>query len=113
MGHVSMYRELLSTAVAHEEAPVTPVGSSLELAIDSRERMLGYRGWTNGSAQQRLASELVYDRALVNLCAASGVDVDMRRFDHPQQARERLEGALASIGIDLVPSAPPQKRPAT
>jgi hypothetical protein len=112
MGHVSMYRELLSTAVAHEEAPVAPVGSGLEVAIECRARMLGHRGRMNGSAQQRLATEVAYDRALVNLCAASGIDVDMRRFDHPEQARERLEGALTDMGIDLGPAALSPRRPA-
>jgi hypothetical protein len=113
MGSVSMYRELLSTAVAHEEAPVAPVGASLELAIECRERMLGYRAGTNGSAQHKLASEVAYDRALVNLCAASGIDVDMSRFNQPQQARERLESALAGIGIDLGPGALPHNCAAT
>jgi hypothetical protein len=105
-----MYRELLSTAVAHEEGLAESVGSRLEIAIDCRERMLGHRGRTIGSAQHKLANEVAYDRALVKLCAASGIDVDMRRFDHPRQARERLEGALADIGIDLGPAALRRKR---
>jgi hypothetical protein len=110
MVSVSMYMELLSTAVAHEEAPVVTVGSRLDVAIDCRERMLRYRGQTGSSAQHKLAREVAYDRALVNLCAASGITVDIKRFAHPQQERLRLEGALADIGIDLGLDAQRPKR---
>jgi len=49
-----------------------------------------------------LAAELSYDRALIKVCQAHGIDVTTLRFSHPKQERTRLEGALIAIGIDLV-----------
>ena len=48
-----------------------------------------------------LAAEISYDRALVCLAAQRGIDVTPTNFMHPRIERERLEFALAGLGVDL------------
>lgn len=48
-----------------------------------------------------LGAEVAYDRALIKLCAANGIDVSADGFSHPAAERNRLERELASCGIDL------------
>jgi hypothetical protein len=101
---MSMYVELLSALLAHEEDPVTTSDSLLDAVFACRRRMLNDERRTGTSAEDRLADQIAYDRALVNLCAATGIDVDPTRFAHPLQERSRLEGALTAHGIDLTGS---------
>jgi hypothetical protein len=98
---MTMYVDLLSAAMAGEEGgTTTPEGLSYA-AVVSRARMLNARGSTGLSAQVMLAREVAYDRALLSLCAASGVEVDVAQFAHPATERARLELALAAVGQDL------------
>jgi hypothetical protein len=53
-------------------------------------------------AHVALAAEISYDRALIKLCTASGIEVDVMAFSHPFEARSRLERELAALGTDLV-----------
>lgn len=53
------------------------------------------------SANAKLASEIAYDRALIKLAAANGIDVAAGRFSRPQAERNRLERELVERGIDL------------
>lgn len=53
------------------------------------------------SVYSSLATEVAYDRALISLCRANGVEVIESRFSHPSEERDRLERALATAGIDL------------
>ena len=97
---MSMYVELLSTVL--DAGPDELRDASLvDDARDCRERMLVGRLRRGESAYAALASEVAYDRALVNLCAARGIDVDPQRFTHPGQERSRLERELAATGVDL------------
>ena len=96
-----MYVELLSALLVDGEARPVTNDSPLEMALDCRDRMLERRGRPGGSIQHELADEVAYDRALLNLCAASGVDADARFFSHPLRERARLEDALAEQGVDL------------
>jgi hypothetical protein len=57
------------------------------------------------SASTALAAELSYDRALIKVCEAHGIEVRSWRFSHPNKERARLEGELVAIGIDLVASS--------
>jgi hypothetical protein len=98
---MSMYVELLSAVLADEETKPVRSDSPLDVARECRGRMLERRGRTGGSIQHELADEVAYDRALVNLCAASGLDVDPKGFSHPRRERARLENALAELGVDL------------
>ncbi len=96
-----MYVELLSAVLADEDANPVTAGSALDVAIECRSRMLRSKVQATVSAQHQLAYEIAYDRALVNLCALNGIDVDPERFAHPREERERLERALAETGVDL------------
>jgi hypothetical protein len=96
-----MYVDLLSAAMAGEEDEVTTPESLLSDAIACRARMLNVRGSNGLSAHGKLAQEVEYDRALINLCAASGVETDPVRFADPQGERARLELELATIGHEL------------
>jgi hypothetical protein len=98
---MSMYVELLSAVLAAEEAEPVTADSLLDVAADCRARMLRSRTQRTVSAKHALANEIAYDRALVNLCAFHGIEVDPGRFTHPREERARLERALAEIGVDL------------
>jgi hypothetical protein len=54
------------------------------------------------SASMALAAEVAYDRALIKLCTANGIDADPLGFSHPAAERARLERELAAAGIDVV-----------
>jgi hypothetical protein len=98
---MSMYVELLSAVLADGEAQPVRSDSPLDVAVECRHRMLDRKGRPGGSIEHELADEVAYDRALVNLCAASGIDVDPRRFSHPRRERARLESALVERGVDF------------
>jgi hypothetical protein len=51
-----------------------------------------------------LAAELSYDRALLKVCAANGIDITTRRFSQPREERAQLEQELSAIDIDLASS---------
>jgi hypothetical protein len=54
------------------------------------------------TAVTALAAELSYDRALIKVCEACGMDATSWRYLHPGQERSRLERELTVIGIDIV-----------
>lgn len=54
------------------------------------------------SAATALAAELSYDRALIKVCEAHGIEAIALRFSSPSAERARLEGELLAIGIDLL-----------
>jgi hypothetical protein len=56
-----------------------------------------------------LGAEVAYDRALIKLCAANGIEVSTEGFSHPAAERNRLERELASCGIDLADLARQQE----
>ena len=53
------------------------------------------------SACIALGAEIAYDRALIKLCAANGIQVSAEGFSHPAAERARLEHQLATHGIGL------------
>lgn len=53
------------------------------------------------SAYIALGAEVAYDRALIKLCEANGIEVSADGFSHPAAERNRLERELATCGIDL------------
>jgi hypothetical protein len=53
------------------------------------------------SAYSALAADVTYDRALIRLCRANGVEAIESSFSHPREERDRLERALTTAGIDL------------
>jgi hypothetical protein len=98
---MSMYVELLSAVLAGEDAMPETADVLLDVAVACRARMLGSKAGVTVSAKHALAYEIAYDRALVNLCAVGGIDVDPGRFAHPGEERARLERSLAETGVDL------------
>jgi hypothetical protein len=56
---------------------------------------------TRDGASTALAAELSYDRALIKVCQAHGIEVMPMRFSHPSDERARLEGELVAMDIDL------------
>jgi hypothetical protein len=63
------------------------------------------------SVYAALATEVAYDRALIKLCRANGVEAIESRFSHPRDERDRLEDELAAAGIDLAALARMGKDP--
>ena len=53
------------------------------------------------SACIALGAEIAYDRALIKLCAANGIQVSAESFSRPAAERARLEHELATHGIAL------------
>jgi hypothetical protein len=102
---MSMYVELLSSVLQNIDEPTPYV--LLEDAIRCRVRVVGSDGPdVAGSLRNTLAFEVAYDRSLLLLCASKGIRVTAARFDHPEAERDRLERALAGVGIDLCALAP-------
>ena len=48
-----------------------------------------------------LADQISYDRSLIRLCLAFGIDTEPTRFEQPAIERGRLENVLSSIGVDF------------
>jgi hypothetical protein len=100
---MSMYVDILSQAL--EDWVDDLSGDALiEFAQKCRAQMLcpSPPGSTTSTA---LSAELSYDRALVKLCEAHGIDVKYSSFSRPDQERARLERRLVAIGVDLVASS--------
>lgn len=96
-----MYVDLLSAALEVERGgPVSEAGLFAS-AMACRTRMLDARLRKIRSAEAQLAIELDYDRSLIALCAAVGIDVQARDFARPESERARLERVLAEAGVDV------------
>jgi hypothetical protein len=101
---MSMYVELLSTVLEDESEDQNEDQNEsglFQVALDCRSRLLDIRWFGTATAQEALAIEVAYDRALIRLCTAHGIDVAPARFAHPQAERDRLEQGLATLGIHL------------
>jgi hypothetical protein len=100
MEGVNMYSHILSSALDDWVDELT--GDALmDYALVCRSEMLLPRGHQGESALTSLAAEVAYDRALLKLCEAHGINVVDLSFLHPQEERARLEAALAMAGLDL------------
>ena len=97
---MSMYVEVLSGAL--DAWPDHLVDDALLEHVLSCRAALPDRDLGAGVfSDVALAAEVSYDRALINLAAAHGIDVSPTNFAHPKIERERLEAALAVVGVDL------------
>lgn len=95
-----MYTHLLSSVhgdMVENLAGEALVGYTLVCRTATLDRGR-HPGW---SAYSVLAADVAYDRALIRLCRANGVDALESSFSHPSKERERLERLLATTGIDL------------
>lgn len=95
-----MYVDLLSSALEEWEDDLS--GEALvDYAMTCRNEMLTTVPRRGKSAYVALAAEIAYDRALIKLCAAYGIDAVPADFAHPGDERAQLEQALADAGVDL------------
>jgi len=95
-----MYADILSRAL-NDWADDLSGDALIEFARVCRTEILGSSP-PRSTAAAALSAELSYDRALIKLCEAHGIDAKNVSFSRPGQARARLEGRLVAIGIDLV-----------
>jgi hypothetical protein len=102
---MSMYTHLLGAACG-QRAPQDQ-GGATPVALAEARRCRGELraglppGLDPDAVPVVLALEIGYDVALIELAQTAGVPTDPRRFEHPERERERLEGELAALGIDL------------
>lgn len=96
-----MYVELLSAALAGSEDRAMNMEDTRSSAAMCRTRMLDSRNRRDRSAEREIASEVDYDRSLIRLCTALGIDAHPESFTQPAPARARLEDALVEAGEDL------------
>jgi hypothetical protein len=101
---MSMYVELLSIALARDDRGQMNVDDEHASVVTCRSRMLASRMRGDRSAERELATEVDYDRSLINLCRALGIPADSTRFAQPAPERARLEKALDEAGEDLTSS---------
>ena len=102
---VSMYTQLLGTALAEQQPPETgrDAGAGLAELRSTRGRMQRNErsrigsGWAPGAVSDQLA----YDVALVRLAVEHGIDFELDGFERPQLGRSRLEQALAVQGVPM------------
>jgi hypothetical protein len=98
---VSMYADLLSSTVDDRLDQLT--GDALVgYVIACRADMLAAAPYGGSSAWAALATEIVYDRALLKLCATMNIEGSAADFTHPAEERKHLELKLSGAGIDLV-----------
>jgi hypothetical protein len=98
---MSMYVELLSRSLeewASEFSDDTLIAHARML----RTQMVTSESHLSGSAYSSTVAQIAYDRALVKLSRAVGVEVVIDTFAHPVTERTRLERRLAEYGIDVV-----------
>jgi hypothetical protein len=98
---MTMYVDILSAALEGENVGPSTREGLFAAAIACRARMLDSRRRRGDPAEQQLVCEVDYDRALINLCTALGIDAPTGQFAHPAGERSRLELALAAAGEDL------------
>ncbi len=97
---MSMYAHILSS-VLNDWVDELGGDALVEFAQVCRAQMLDSSPDRDG-ASTALAAELSYDRALIKVCQAHGIEVMPLSFSRPGEERARLEGELVAIGIDLV-----------
>jgi len=102
---MSMYVDLLSSALDTWIDELTG-GALIDYALSCRAEMLRVGPHRGDTAYSSLAAEIAYDRALIKLCQTNEVPVTATSFAYPRDERARLEGELATAGVDLAALAP-------
>jgi hypothetical protein len=95
-----MYVDILSGAQVGWVSDLSE-DALLHYVLSCRALLSSHDPGAGGSAHASLAAAIAYDRALMNLAAARGIDASPRNFCNPPMERRRLETALAEGGIDL------------
>lgn len=73
----------------------------LDYVVTCRSVLLATGAGRGHSAQDLLAAEVAYDRALIRLCDALGIAARIDSFADPRRERSRLESQLSAAGINL------------
>jgi hypothetical protein len=95
-----MYAELLSHAMERWEGELSEQ-ALFNYARACRLEMLSFTPASGSDTYLTLAKEIAYDRALMKLCAAHGIEANASDFSHPSDERTRLERSLADHGVRL------------
>jgi hypothetical protein len=103
---MTIYVDLLAAALAGEREVSTTAEGLIAAAATCRDRMLEDRQSSERSVERQLASEIEYDRCLIHVCTALGIEARPGRFAQPAQERARLEHALAAARISLTGDTP-------
>jgi hypothetical protein len=95
---MAIYADLVSRALLDGDqesdiAVLTQTALMARLAITTERAEVTVPG--------ALADQISYDRSLIRLCRACGIDTEPRRFEQPAIERGRLENVLSSIGVDF------------
>jgi hypothetical protein len=101
---MSMYADILSQAL-NDWVDDLSGDALIEFAHVCRAQMLD-SSLPSNTTSTALSAELSYDRALIKLCEAHGIDVKYASFAPPGEERARLERRLVAIGVDLVALSP-------
>lgn len=96
----AMYVNLLREALA-EWANEPSDADLLEYVLDRRFEMLLTVPNLDANVYSALAAEVSYDRSLIKLSGAHGIETSSERFARPAEERRRLEDALYDDGVDL------------
>ena len=97
-----MYARILSSALDDWVDQLT--GEALvEYALVCRTETLACHG--GKVALTALSAQVAYDRSLLKLAQAHGINVDALTFLHPSEDRAFLESSLAEAGLDLAAEA--------
>jgi len=96
-----MYVDVLSAAMDTWNVELTG-DALLDYVVNCRAQLLRVGAREGRSADDSLAVEVTYDRALIRLCDDVGVVTSVADFAHPRSERGHLEDRLSGqAGIDL------------
>ncbi len=95
-----MYVEVLSGALESWVADLDE-DDLLDYVLACLLALLSPADAVGRAADAALAAEVAYDRSLIKLAMAYGIDVETGRYLQPAVERQRLERALAGKGVDL------------
>jgi hypothetical protein len=103
---MSMYTQLLAAALQRRAADPAERNPALAEARRCRTQLeAGTRRSDPDEVSAALALHIGYDIALLRLTGLVGIDSDPELFDPPLQERNRLEDALAALGIVITGSS--------
>ena len=101
MQSMTMYVDFLSLALEGWSTDLTR-SALIDHALACRIDMLDHGFRRGDSAFDALAVEVVYDRALIRLCDACDIKIELANFTQPRAERSRLEHELVLVGVDLM-----------
>lgn len=95
---MAMYADLLSMALLDGDQD-SDIAVLLQIVRLARLTITTKRA--DATVPEVLAVQICYDRSLIRLCLACGIDTEPSRFEQPAIERDRLEQVLSSFGVDI------------